>query len=185
VKGPLQQMVEDLSTYYEASYVPPQQEYDGKFRTIDVKPLRVGLKVQAKTGYFSLPPGSATGIRPFEASLLKRLAETATALGLQVQRIHPALWQHAGRQHECAGSGSAVLRARCQGGHAHQSLLGAGGDCCADQRQRRHNHRTLRGRHCAARRPGVDGSRQEPGGDAATAFHGDSRQVCSGSCREG
>jgi VWFA-related protein len=75
VKGPLEQMVEDLSTYYEASYVPPKQEYDGKFRTIDVKPLRVGLKVQAKTGYFSLPPGSATGIRPFEATLLKRLEQ--------------------------------------------------------------------------------------------------------------
>jgi VWFA-related protein len=76
VKGPLQQMVEDLSTYYEASYIPPAQEYDGKFRSIDVKPLRVGLKIQAKTGYFSLPPGSASGIRPFEASLLKSLAET-------------------------------------------------------------------------------------------------------------
>jgi VWFA-related protein len=75
VKGPLQQMVEDLSTYYEATYVPPAQEYDGKFRSIEVKPLRAGLKVQAKTGYFSLPPGSATGIRPFEATLLKSLGE--------------------------------------------------------------------------------------------------------------
>ena len=76
VKGPLQQMVEDLSTYYEASYVPPAQDYDGKFRTIDVKPLRTGLNIQAKTGYFSLPPGAATGIRPFEASLMKSLADT-------------------------------------------------------------------------------------------------------------
>jgi hypothetical protein len=64
VKGPLQQMVQDLSTYYEASYVPPAQEYDGKFRAIDVKPLRVGLKVQAKTGYFSLPPGRRAEFAP-------------------------------------------------------------------------------------------------------------------------
>ena len=75
MKGPLQQMVEDLSTFYEASYIPPAQDYDGKFRSIDVKPLRVGLNVQAKTGYFSLPPGSG-GIRPFEAPLLKSLGET-------------------------------------------------------------------------------------------------------------
>jgi hypothetical protein len=75
VKGPLQQMVEDLSTYYEASYIPPAQDYDGKFRAIDVKPLRAGLKIQAKTGYFALPPGSASGIRPFEAPLMKSLAE--------------------------------------------------------------------------------------------------------------
>ncbi len=76
VKGPLQQMVEDLSTYYEASYIPPSKEYDGKFRSIDVKPLRAGLRIQAKTGYFSLPPGAASGIRPFEAPLMKSLEET-------------------------------------------------------------------------------------------------------------
>lgn len=75
VKGALNQMVEDLSTYYEASYIPPPQDYDGKFRSIDVKPLRAGLKIQAKTGYFSLPPGSASGIRPFEAPLLRSLAQ--------------------------------------------------------------------------------------------------------------
>lgn len=75
IKGPLEQMAEDLSTYYEASYIPPVQEYDGKFRAIDVKPLRAGLKVQAKTGYFALPPGSASGIRPFEAPLLKAMEQ--------------------------------------------------------------------------------------------------------------
>lgn len=73
IKGPLNQMVQDMSTYYEASYVPPPQDYDGKFRPIEIKPLKAGLLVQAKTGYFSLPPGSATGLRPFEASLLKSL----------------------------------------------------------------------------------------------------------------
>jgi len=75
VKGPLNQMVQDMSTYYEASYIPPPQNYDGKFRTIEIKPLQAGLKVQAKTGYFSLPPGSASGIRPFEAPLLKSLEQ--------------------------------------------------------------------------------------------------------------
>ncbi len=75
IKGPLEQMAEDLSTYYEASYIPPVQEYDGKFRAIEVKPLRAGLKVQAKTGYFALPPGSASGIRPFEAPLIKAMEQ--------------------------------------------------------------------------------------------------------------
>jgi VWFA-related protein len=73
VRGPLQQLVQDMSTYYEATYTPPVQEYDGKFRTIAVKPLRTGLTVQAKTGYFSVPPGTAGGMRPFEAALLKSL----------------------------------------------------------------------------------------------------------------
>jgi VWFA-related protein len=76
VRGPLQQMVQDMTTYYQASYVPPAQEYDGKFRTIGVKALRTGLNIQAKTGYFSVPPGSAGGTRPFEAPLLKSLDQT-------------------------------------------------------------------------------------------------------------
>jgi len=75
VKGALNQMAQDMSTYYEASYIPPPQDYDGKFRSIAIKPLQAGLSVQAKTGYFSLPPGSATGIRPFEGPLLKGLEQ--------------------------------------------------------------------------------------------------------------
>jgi VWFA-related protein len=72
LKKPLQQLVEDLTTYYEASYVPPIQEYDGKFRPVAVRPLRKNLKIHARAGYFALPPGTAgSGIRPFEAPLMK------------------------------------------------------------------------------------------------------------------
>jgi VWFA-related protein len=72
---PLQQMVQDLTTYYQASYVPPFKDYDGKFRTIHVKPLRTGLEIQTKTGYFALAGDAESGIQPFEAPLLKALAE--------------------------------------------------------------------------------------------------------------
>lgn len=75
VRGPLEQMVQDMSTYYEATYTPPAQAYDGKFRTIGVKPLRTGLNIQAKTGYFSVPPGGAAGLRAFESPLMKTLNE--------------------------------------------------------------------------------------------------------------
>jgi hypothetical protein len=75
VKAPFQQMLQDMSTYYEATYVPPIQEYDGKFRAIGVKPLRAGLNIQTRTGYFALPPGALGGIRPFEVPLMKLLSE--------------------------------------------------------------------------------------------------------------
>ena len=74
LSGPLQQLAEDMTTYYQASYTPPIQEYDGKFRAIGIKPIRAGIGIQAKTGYFALPPDGAVGIRPFEAPLLKALA---------------------------------------------------------------------------------------------------------------
>jgi len=75
VKRPLEQMLQDMTTYYQASYVPPEQEYDGSFRPIAVKSLRPGVFVHAKAGYYALASGGADGIRPFEAPLMKILSE--------------------------------------------------------------------------------------------------------------
>jgi VWFA-related protein len=75
VKKPLQQLVEDMTTYYVASYLPPIQDYDGSFRTIDIRPVRKGLIVKGKTGYFAVAPGAESGIRPFEEPLIKLLAD--------------------------------------------------------------------------------------------------------------
>ena len=76
LKKPLQQLIEDMTTYYEASYVPPIQEYDGKFRPVAVQPARKGLKIHSRAGYFAVPPDAGSGIRPFEAPLLKLLSES-------------------------------------------------------------------------------------------------------------
>jgi VWFA-related protein len=75
VKRPLEQMVEDLNTFYEATYVPPTKEFDGSFHAIEVKPLRANIHVKYKTGYYALAPGADGGIRPFEAPLLKTLGD--------------------------------------------------------------------------------------------------------------
>ncbi|HEX3685882.1 MAG TPA: VWA domain-containing protein [Bryobacteraceae bacterium] len=72
-KKPLQRMFEDLAVYYEASYVPPAHESDGQFRPVSVTPLRSGLVVQSRSGYFALPPATGSAVRPFEAPLLKLL----------------------------------------------------------------------------------------------------------------
>lgn len=73
VKKSLRQLIEDMSTYYVATYVPPMEGYDGAFRSIEIKPLRKGLTVNGKTGYYAVNPGSETGMRPFEAPLMKML----------------------------------------------------------------------------------------------------------------
>lgn len=77
LKKPLQQMVEDMSTYYTATYVPPIKDYDGSFRSIAVTPLRPGIRVQSKTGYFAVAPGTDETIRPFEVPLQKALSDAA------------------------------------------------------------------------------------------------------------
>jgi VWFA-related protein len=86
-KKPLEQLVQDLSTYYQATYVPPFKEYDGKFRTIAVKPLRAGLSVQTKTGYFALAAGADAGVQPFEGPLLKSLTEPKLPTDLKFHAV--------------------------------------------------------------------------------------------------
>lgn len=75
LRTPLRLLEEDLTAYYEASYVPGIRDYNGAFRPIRVKPLRKGIVVTSRAGYFAVPPDTGTGIRPFEVPLLNLLAD--------------------------------------------------------------------------------------------------------------
>ena len=75
VKRPLEQMAQDMNTFYEATYTPPTKEYDGSFHSIVMKPVRANVHVKYKTGYYALAPGADGSIRPFEAPLLKMLGD--------------------------------------------------------------------------------------------------------------
>lgn len=73
LQKPLQCMIEDMTTYYEASYVPTLKDYDGKFRSLAVRPMRKGVKTQSSAGYFATPPDATSSVRPFELPLLNIL----------------------------------------------------------------------------------------------------------------
>ncbi len=72
---PSSQLVEDITSFYVASYTPPITDYDGSFRAIAVHPLRKDISIRSRSGYFALPPSDATGLRPFEMSLLNILKQ--------------------------------------------------------------------------------------------------------------
>lgn len=76
-KHQLRQLREDLTTWYQATWVPPIKNYDGQFRPVKIHPLRKGIVVHARSGYFAVPPTEASGIRPFEMPLLNILAKPA------------------------------------------------------------------------------------------------------------
>jgi VWFA-related protein len=73
-KKALAEFLEDMTMYYEASYVPPDTAYDGKFRPIRVGSPRKDLRIQTRSGYFAVPPGESSSIRAFEPPLLKILS---------------------------------------------------------------------------------------------------------------
>ncbi|MBS1877411.1 MAG: VWA domain-containing protein [Acidobacteria bacterium] len=72
-RKPMQQLADDFNTYYEVTYRPSDTNYDGRFRAIEVKVNQPNVKVQARDGYFALPPMEGQAVFPFEVPLLHAL----------------------------------------------------------------------------------------------------------------
>ena len=76
LRVPLRHVNEEISSYYEVSFNPGIQNYDGSFRKLAVNANRKDLVIHARNGYFALPPEArATGMQPFEVPLLQILSD--------------------------------------------------------------------------------------------------------------
>jgi VWFA-related protein len=84
-RKPVRQMIADLSTYYELSYVPHIQQYDRQFHRVIVKSERPGLKIRTGAGYFAVAPNEESGTLAFEAPLLKVLGDSQLPSDLRVR----------------------------------------------------------------------------------------------------
>ncbi len=73
----MNQVSEDIRTYYELAYSSENPKLDGKFREISVKVLRKGVTVQSRSGYFAVPRTEGSSLlTSFEMPLLGALAST-------------------------------------------------------------------------------------------------------------
>ena len=75
-RDPLRRVSEDIETYYELTYNPGIETYDGSFRKVEVKSERSGLRLQSRAGYYALPFSSGSGgniLAPYELPLLQAL----------------------------------------------------------------------------------------------------------------
>ena len=82
-RGPLHKVNEEISTYYEITYDPQINKFDGSFRKIAVKTDRSDLRVQSRSGYFALPMAMLTGssgLNAYELPLLQALSATSSKL---------------------------------------------------------------------------------------------------------
>jgi len=68
----LGRVVEELGQYYEVVYAPPNPVPDGRFRRIEAKVSRPGVRVRTRAGYFATPAAS-TGLLAYEMPLLAAL----------------------------------------------------------------------------------------------------------------
>ena len=76
-RGMLRRAVDDTETYYELTYNPGIEKYDGSFRKVDLRTDRPGIRIQSRSGYFALPRVTGkTGavLAPYEVPLLQALS---------------------------------------------------------------------------------------------------------------
>ncbi len=88
LREPLQRLIGDIATYYEATYTPALKAYDGKFHPIDIASLREGVSIRSRAGYFAVAPegGGSVDVRPFEAPLLQILGDSPLPAGVAFQQ---------------------------------------------------------------------------------------------------
>lgn len=73
---PLRQAAEDAGADDLASYRPKNRHWDGRFRRLEIRVRRAKVAVQARSGYFALPPGMQALLFPHEIPLLRALSAT-------------------------------------------------------------------------------------------------------------
>jgi VWFA-related protein len=74
--GGFKRIDQDMRNYYLLSYVPKNDRFDGKFRTIAVKVKRSGTEVAARKGYYAVRGASPTPVMSYEARPLALLDST-------------------------------------------------------------------------------------------------------------
>ncbi len=74
--GGFKRIDQDMRNYYMLSYVPKNDKFDGKFRTINVKVKRSGVDVAARKGYYAIRASGPVPIMSFEARPLALLEST-------------------------------------------------------------------------------------------------------------
>ena len=76
LREPFRRAMEEARTHYELTYSPARSENDGRFRKIEVKVARPGVKVFARSGYYALPLLRGEEIYPFEMATLEAINAT-------------------------------------------------------------------------------------------------------------
>lgn len=74
LKAPLRRVNEEIGSYYELSYTPQIEKYDGTFRKIAVTVSRPDVTVHTRSGYFALPSVEGQTLLPYEVPMLNALA---------------------------------------------------------------------------------------------------------------
>ena len=81
-------ILDDNSSYYVLGYYPANENRDGKFRNVQIKVLKPGLRVRARKGYYA-PKGKAAPTKPSEGKGSPELREAMESpVGVSGLTVH-------------------------------------------------------------------------------------------------
>ncbi len=84
LRGPLRKVNEEISSYYELTFDPHIQSYDGSYHKLAVAADRKDLVIHARSGYFALPPEArAIGLENYELPLLRAISDREALAGVR------------------------------------------------------------------------------------------------------
>ncbi len=78
---------DDMRNYYVLTYVPSNDVFDGKFRTIKVNVKRGGVDVSSRKGYFAVRAPGAQPLRTYEAPAVAMLDVTPVPNAFPVRAV--------------------------------------------------------------------------------------------------
>lgn len=76
LKGPVRKISEEINTYYEITYSPVIDVYDGHFRKIALTVSRPDVKTQTRSGYNAMPALHGQDLLPYEVPMVSALSKT-------------------------------------------------------------------------------------------------------------
>ncbi len=77
----------DMRHYYVLTYVPKNTNFDGKFREIDVKVKRSGVRVRSRKGYYAVNTAAGAPVLGHETKALAALARTPVPNAFPVRAL--------------------------------------------------------------------------------------------------
>jgi VWFA-related protein len=83
----LSKVGEDIHTYYVLTYVPRNQEYNGRYRRITVKVNRPGVEIEARKGYYAIRKPTPMIVPDWESPAMEvlRSGQVANAVAMRAR----------------------------------------------------------------------------------------------------
>jgi VWFA-related protein len=112
----LDRIAQDAGTYYVLGYRPANQEFDGKFRQLEVRVTRDGVRVRARRGYLAIEPARLLTPQPItpakEPVESPRPADASAPATPTLPPVEPLPSPAIGRVVEGAATGGGHMRMR-------------------------------------------------------------------------